>query len=249
MNDRILTPYEQTQLAKYGLSNQTVTNAIPIEYLTGKVTFCGLEFSVNQSVLIPRVETEGLVELALQVIAELLDRARSGEKLQLLEVGTGSGAVMICLDQHLAEAKIEYQLTATDISAEALAVAQNNAQWLSKKQPLLIKNDLLTGLTGQYHLIVANLPYIPSNQINQLDEGVKNFEPRLALDGGVDGFSMIKLLVDQAVSHLLPEGTILLEVDQTHDQQFFNQFSDQFSIADFKDCFDRHRFVRLDLKK
>lgn len=245
----MLSPYEQTQLAKYGVSPKAIKGATPIEYFTGKVTFCGLELLVNPAVLIPRVETEGLVELALQILSELLAQIEPNETLKTLEVGTGSGAITIALDQHLSQAGITYQLTATDISKAAVSVAQSNAQQLTNQQPFFITSDLLAKVTGQYHLIIANLPYIPSDRIKELDASVKDFEPHLALDGGSNGFSLIKLLLDQAVDHLLPNGHVLLEVDQTHTQNFFDQYTQQFTITYFTDCFDRHRFVRLDLKK
>lgn len=247
MNKRILSPYEKTQLARHGLDESSISQHQPIEHVTGFADFCGLQFAVNPDVLIPRVETEGLVELSLQAIHE--HSTNNEAPLSIVEVGTGSGAVIISIAKHLLESKLKYSLYAGDISDSALAVAQQNRQNLLPNAPIEIKkSDLLSSFDEDFNIIVANLPYIPSARLDQLDSSVVDYEPMLALDGGKSGFEIIRRLLDQSRHKLTPDGSILLEIDHTHDLSFFEPYRHHFSISFFTDCFDRHRFARLDLK-
>lgn len=248
MNNRTLSPYEKTQLVRHGISNNQVTGSIPIEYVTGVADFCGLQLKVTPSVLIPRVETEGLVELALQCIAEKTSSTSSNANLSIIDVGTGSGAIIISIAKHLENTSLRYQLSAVDISHAAIDLAKENAARLTTVTIPFTKADLLDGNQARFDLIVANLPYIPSEAVKKLDASVINHEPILALDGGNDGFQLVKRLVIQSKTHLQPRGTIILELDTSHTEIFFDAFKKEFNIEFFRDCFDRHRFVRLDLK-
>jgi release factor glutamine methyltransferase len=247
MNTRLLSPYEQTQLAKHGIGSATsIPASKPIEYVTNHAEFCGMDFFVDQSVLIPRIETEGLVELTLQAITE---RAASDTAITVVEVGVGSGAVIISVLQHVRQSKWPVQLIGLDVSSEAVMIAQQNESrlvhenWIEWKQ-----SDLLAAIpSNQIDILVANLPYIPSARIETLDASVKEFEPLLALDGGHDGFQLIRQLLDQAQKTLTPTGTILLEVDSQHTPEWFDPWKNNFKITPFTDCYDRHRFIRLDL--
>lgn len=247
MNTRLLSPYEQTQLARHGISSATqIPVAKPIEYVTHSAEFCGMDFFVDESVLIPRIETEGLVELTLQAITE---RASTNNPISVVEVGVGSGAVIISVLQHVRSSKWPVQLMGIDISPEALLIAQQNESRLVHENWIeWLQSDLLSAIpTHSLDIIVANLPYIPSERIAQLDESVTAFEPLLALDGGTDGFQLIKRLIEQAEKLLTPTGTIVLEVDSMHTPDWFRPWQDKFRITPFTDCFDRHRFIRLDL--
>lgn len=240
-----MTPYEQTQLARHGFSGAPLTDTTPIEYVTGVAEFCGLKFGVNPSVLIPRVETEGLVEISLECISE---KITSANQLSIIDVGTGSGAVIISLAKHFEESSLPVQLHATDISEEALKVAKANAQQLTTTPIEFHLTSLLENQKNRFDLIVANLPYIPSEAVKKLDQSVINHEPLLALDGGKDGFALIRKLLTTAPRNLNPHGSLILELDTSHTSEFFADFENQFSITFFNDCFDRHRFARLDLK-
>jgi release factor glutamine methyltransferase len=196
--ERPLTPAQEETYC------QLVTRAKdqePIPYLTGKAHFYGLEFYVNPSVLIPRPETEMLVEAAVQW-------ARPVGVINVVDVGTGSGCIAVSLAAYLPQAKIE----AGDISAEALIVAQQNAARHVPGRITLFQGHLLTPITSRVDLIVANLPYVADDEWTAVAENVKHYEPRLALDGGPDGLALIRELLPQAAEKLRPDGLLLLEI-------------------------------------
>lgn len=215
----------------------------PIEYFTGKVEFNGLVLNVNPDVLIPRIETERLAQLAVEEVQKL-----GKDHLVIADVGTGSGAVAIYLAHTLA--KQQHTYLASDISAPAVEVAQKNAKELVPNANI---SFFVSDILEQYpptklDIIIANLPYIPSGRIPVLDASVVDYEPHLALDGGEDGLQLIGQLLDTASKHLKPGGTILLEVDYTHTQDAFDQFTDRYNIEVFLDEFSRNRFVRCVLR-
>lgn len=172
----------------------------PLAYILGKTEFWSLPFKVTPAVLIPRPDTELLVEEALP---RLTGAAR------VLDVGTGSGALAIAL----AHERPECRVTAIDLSPAALAVAAENA--CSNKVAERIDfepGDLAALPAGPFDLIVANPPYIPSGELVTLMAEVRDFEPHLALDGGSDGFDAYRALVRQADAVLAPGGWMLVEV-------------------------------------
>ncbi len=174
----------------------------PSAYITGHREFFGLDFRVGPDVLIPRPETELLVEKAIQV-------ARERSISRIAEIGTGCGAIAISLVLALPAVR----LYATDISASALEVARLNCQKhkvMDKVQ--LLRGDMLEPLPEPVDLIVANLPYIGASELAA--SGLASFEPRLALDGGADGLDKIRRLCRQAGVKLRPRGILLLEVGQ-----------------------------------
>ncbi|MGB4595745.1 MAG: peptide chain release factor N(5)-glutamine methyltransferase [Anaerolineaceae bacterium] len=176
----------------------------PLAYLTGRQAFFGLDFKVTSDVLIPRPETELLVETALTWLANH-PKANQG-----LDVGTGSGCIPISLLIHAAE----LQMTAIDLSAAALGVAAKNAETHQITERLhLIQSDMLDQIQSSFDLITANLPYIPTDKLRQVNS--LPFEPKLALDGGEDGLVLIRRLLNQAPKHLNRPGLILLEIEST----------------------------------
>ncbi|MCL2804374.1 MAG: peptide chain release factor N(5)-glutamine methyltransferase [Treponema sp.] len=173
-----------------------------VAYLTGKKEFRGLEFEVNKSVLVPRPDTETLVEAAL----ELLPAASSGAVLDLC---TGTGAVAVSLKNE----RPELEVWAADISIEALETAKRNAKRLGK-DVRFHNGDLyaaLPSLNNPFNMIVSNPPYIPTREIQSLAAEVQN-EPRIALDGGDSGLDIIERIIDGAPDHLLNGGYLLLEI-------------------------------------
>ena len=178
----------------------------PLAYLRGMKEFFGLEFKVGPEVLIPRPETEILVEQAITLIE---DRFPQGNA-HIVDVGTGSGAVAVSLAVRLPRAR----LYATDISEAALATAQTNAGAHGVKERIaFLCGHLLDPLPGPVDMVVANLPYIKSGAVPSLEPEIGRFEPREALDGGPDGLDLGCRLLQQSPGHLRPEGTILLEMD------------------------------------
>lgn len=178
----------------------------PIQYITGACEFYGLPFRVTPDVLIPRPETEHLVETALTLVA-------NGTRPRILDVCTGSGAIAVALAKHLPDAFV----TATDISAPALALAQENAK-RNEVTVRFFQGDLLTPVADEtFHLIVSNPPYVSQLDRNTLSAEVRDFEPALALFAGSDGLDIYRRLIPAAFSALLPGGSLALEIGM--DQQ------------------------------
>lgn len=179
-------------------------NGEPVAYILGEREFYSLPLHVSNKVLIPRPDTETLVEVALERLATIKDP-------RILDVGTGSGAIALALKKERPDAVV----TASDVSSEALAVARQNAARLALELRCL-ESDLLGTIDGPYELVVANLPYIPSGQLPTLMREVKNHEPALALDGGPDGLSLIRRLIADLPRVMAPGGIVALEA--AHDQ-------------------------------
>jgi release factor glutamine methyltransferase len=186
----------------------------PTQYLTGKQEFWSMEFEVTPDVLIPRPETEHLIEVALDRLAVRQIRAGgrqtlSGAGLQIIDVGTGSGCLAISLAKELPAA----QITATDISAQALAVAQRNAMRHSVAERVcFLQHDLLKGFAGKYELIVSNPPYIGKRERETLQREVRDHEPEIALYGGEEGYELYGDLIVQAARTLMGGGLLVLEL-------------------------------------
>jgi len=180
---------------------QKLTTGIPLPYIIGKAFFFNLEFAITPAVLIPRPETELLVEHAMRWCT-------SHPTSTILDVGTGSGCVAITLATHIAESI----LTAIDISSDALEIALKNAELNRVSERIrFIHGNLATDLAGRYDLVCANLPYIPTPDLDQLS--VARHEPRVALDGGVDGLELIRLLLVQLPRLMKKESCALLEIE------------------------------------
>ncbi len=178
----------------------------PLQYILGSASFCGLELSVNPHVLVPRPETELLAEAGWQFL-----RARSSGPVQALDFGTGSGCVAIALAVHCPSARI----IGLDVSAQALELAAANAarhnvaariEWVAGDGFSALPADV------RFDLIVSNPPYIPTAQIETLPIEVRQFEPRLALDGGPDGLRIHRKLAAEAAAFLKPDGRLMVEL-------------------------------------
>lgn len=172
----------------------------PLAYLTGRREFFGLEFDVDESVLVPRPETELLVEVALEGLAT--------GPAHVIDVGTGSGNIGVTL----AVKRQAIRVTAIDRSAVALAIARRNAERHGVDQRMrFFEQDLLDPSPPPADLICANLPYIPSADVATL--AVSRHEPKLALDGGPDGLDLIRRLIAQSGTVLTPVGRLVLEIE------------------------------------
>lgn len=176
----------------------------PVAYLLGRKEFYGLDFAVDQRVLIPRPETELLVDLVLAQISD-----RSGRPVVVADVGTGSGAIAITVAVHAPEAKVY----GTDISQDALEVAEENRKRLTPEAgPLFLEGDLLSPLPEPADVIVANLPYIADEEYSGLQSDVRDYEPGVALKAGVEGLDLIERLLEQLPTRVQPRGAVLLEI-------------------------------------
>ena len=195
------------QVEKLDQQFQQLLAGQPLPYLLENQSFYGLDFFVNKYVLIPRPETELLVEVALQWLAENPQAAHAAD------VGTGSGCIAISIVSH----NPHVSFTAIDISFKSLLVARRNrSEHHLDRRIELVQCDLLAGLTGPYDLICANLPYIPSDKLETLE--VTRHEPLNALDGGLDGLRLIDRLLEQVKSCLNPGGLILLEIEASQSE-------------------------------
>ena len=180
----------------------------PVAYITGNQEFWSLDFQVTRDVLIPRPETERLIEVALLLAAQL----RSEQPLRVLDIGTGSGAIAVSIAKELPSARIY----ATDISPSALAIARRNATLNGVVERItFLCGDLFAALAdheAQFDLIVANPPYIRRAEIATLKPEVSQWEPRTTLDGGADGLDFYRRIAAYAGHFLAPNGAIALEI-------------------------------------
>jgi release factor glutamine methyltransferase len=196
--ETVLTPRQQRLLTRL-LGDLAM--GTPLPYLTGQQEFFGLAFEVSPAVLIPRPETELLVERALEWLGRYPERRRAAD------VGTGSGCIAVSLAHHVPDLRI----LAVDRSWDALRVARRNAALHQVAQRItFIQDDLLSAAAGPFDLVCANLPYIPSHNLSTLP--VAAFEPHLALDGGPDGLLFVSPLLADAPRWLAPGGRLLLEI-------------------------------------
>ncbi|HIC94981.1 MAG TPA: peptide chain release factor N(5)-glutamine methyltransferase, partial [Anaerolineae bacterium] len=223
--DRELSPAE---LARYRQLIERRRAHEPVAYIVGHQEFYGLDFYVDRRVLIPRPETELLVERAIKLAGEVGDRGYGLYPLTLADVGTGSGAIAVSLAVHLPQATIY----ALDSSAEALEVAARNVRRHGIEGRVhLLRGDLLSPLPEPVDLIVANLPYVSEAELAELPPQIRRYEPLSALDGGPDGLRHIRRLLAQAGGYLRPQGAILLEIGATQGAEMIELARRYFPMA------------------
>lgn len=209
----------------------------PIAYLTGQREFWSLPLRITPDVLIPRPETELLVEAAL---ARVPAHCHAEDGCRVLELGTGSGAIALAL----ASERPDWHITASDTSAAALAVAHGNAQSLNLNDITFLRSDWFAAIDGHYHLIVSNPPYVAADDVH-LREGDCRFEPRAALTPGDDGLTDLRHIAAHAPDHLHPGGWLMLEhgYDQGTAVQALLHEQQLAEIATLKDDEDRDRIT------
>lgn len=174
----------------------------PVAYITGRKEFWSFTLEVNKGVLIPRPDTEIILEEALAVGKNIIAP-------RIADIGTGSGAIALALAKELPEAKI----TATDISPAALKVAKKNARNLKLGKNIeFLKGDLFAPVKGLFDIIVSNPPYISAAEYEELPRGVKDFEPKIALLAGQTGVEFYEKLIYQSKNHLKKDGWLLMEI-------------------------------------
>lgn len=240
-----LTPREERALEK---ALRQLESGIPLPYVLGRWQFFGLEFILRPEVLIPRPETELLVERALSWLRQ--SRVESRE-LRAVDVGTGSGCIAIALAANVPDVHI----IATDISPIAIDVARQNAKKLGVADrieffccDLFPSQPTFDLRLSTFDLIVANLPYIPTETLRGLR--VYGREPTLALDGGADGLDIIRRLLDLAPRHLAPGGLILLEIEASQGLSVLSLAYDAFAEAKIslhQDLAGKDRLVQIQL--
>ncbi|MGT2716420.1 peptide chain release factor N(5)-glutamine methyltransferase [Streptococcus respiraculi] len=215
---------------------QQLSQHVPAQYIIGKTNFHGLEFSVDPRVLIPRPETEELVDLILT--------ENNATNLAVLDIGTGSGAIAISL----AKAKSNWKVTASDISLDALAVAQENA-WRNQVELAFVQSNVWQDIKGQYDIIVSNPPYIARADVEEVGLNVLHSEPHIALFAEEDGFAIYRQIAKRATEFLTEKGKIYLEIGYKQGQQVKDLFKTALPdkrVRILKDQFGQDRMVVVD---
>lgn len=198
---------------------KTVQPFTPLQYIIGRSEFCGLDFEVDERVLIPRPETEMLVELAVHA---LLEAAGRGASPGVLDLCTGSGCIAVSVaagtasrsgeSDRLTNSATHCKIIASDMSEEALAIARKNAVRHGLADRIeFICSDLFEAIRGTFDVIISNPPYIGRHEFAELQPEVLR-EPRIALDGGMDGLDFYRRIAADAPAHLCPGGLLLLEI-------------------------------------
>jgi release factor glutamine methyltransferase len=208
--ERALTTEEQT---RYDETLKQRAHGTPAQYITGHQEFWGMDFIVTPAVLIPRPETEHVIETVLKLISNNAGRASSPGPLQIVDVGTGSGCIAVALAKELPQAEIH----ATDNSPAALEIARvNAARHRLENRIHFHQTDLLQGLApGAFDFVVSNPPYVGESEEDQVQLEVRKFEPRSAVFAGPTGLEVIERLVPQAVTALKPHGWLVMEISGT----------------------------------
>ncbi len=193
---------EIDQAEHYQKDIETRVGRIPLQHITGEQEFMGLNFKVNEHVLIPRQDTETLVEEALKKIRP---------DMQILDMCTGSGCILESILKFAERKGIHMSGTGCDISEEALKVAKENDSRL-QTNAVFIQSDLFEHITEKFDMIVSNPPYIRTEEISRLEDEVKLHDPWIALDGKEDGLYFYRLIVKESVKHIKKGGYLLFEI-------------------------------------
>jgi release factor glutamine methyltransferase len=195
----------------------------PVSFLTGHKEFMSLDFIVNENVLIPRPETETLVETVCKL-------GQTGSRV--LELGTGSGAIAVSL----ARCNSDWRIVATDLSMEAILVAQGNARLHDVIERIsFVQGDLFSAFSrySEFDWVVSNPPYIPTRDLADLPPGIRQYEPILALDGGPDGLSVIRRVISEAYTVLKPGGQLAIEIGYGQSDEVQNLAYETGKYSDF----------------
>ena len=236
--DRIATDAELKTLRLY--VKRSIENE-PVQYIVGKAWFNGMEFDVDSSTLIPRTCTETIVDQALQFATQ-----SSSSPIRIADIGTGSGCIAVSIAANLRSSNI----TATDISENALKLAEKNAvtHGVENQLSFLQGNGVEPIISlAPFDIICSNPPYIPDSEITQVAPNIGDWEPKLALSGGVDGLDIIRPLIENAPNYLVRGGLLLIEIaSSTKDEVLQLATSNQllFDAKILRDRFGDDRFLR-----
>ena len=205
-------------------------NGEPLQYIEEYIPFYSIQINVDQRCLIPRPETEFLIELI---------KNKSDNPKKILDVGTGTGCIALMLKKLYPESTVD----ACDISLEALDLAKENSE-INNLEINLFQSDLLSDVEEvDYDIIVANLPYIPTETLSSLESEVVDYEPLVALDGGIDGLLYINKLIKEIEEKDIRNLTLFLEVDTSHATTILNNLSHWKQVELEKDLVERDRYI------
>ena len=200
------------EMLRYESALAERSRGVPAQYITGHQEFWGMDLIVSPAVLIPRPETEHVVETVLELVsAESLDQVPP-HHIRVVDVGTGSGCIALALAKELPQAEIH----ATDISPSGLEIARANASRLQLEQRVHFhKTDLLQGLNGRFDVVASNPPYVGESEEDTVQLEVRKFEPRTAVFAGPSGTDVIERLIPAARAALHPGGWLVMEISGT----------------------------------
>lgn len=216
-------PLEETDLAPLRGALKKRSEGIPLQHILGEVAFHGRDFICDPRGLIPRPETEELVEMILKKLPP--------NPLEILDVGCGSGV----LGLSLAAERPDCQVTLADISPDALSLTKENAEKLALTNIRLLHSDLFEKIPGKFDLIAANLPYVPAGDAAQMERELAH-DPPLALFSGTDGMDLLRKFIPQSIAHLKPGAMIALEIG--HDQ-----------ASQVSNCLEKSGFREVEVRK
>jgi release factor glutamine methyltransferase len=221
----------------------------PVAYITGRREFWSLDFLVTPAVLVPRPETEMLVEVAVGLFEA--ESQISDRKFQILDLGTGSGAIAVALAKEI----VGSEIWATDISPGALDIARANARRHGVEEKIqFLHGDLFEAVSNRpefFDLIVSNPPYVRSDEIAALPRDVRDFEPRVALDGGADGLDFYRRMIPGALGYLRMGGFLAVEIGADMGEDVARLFTDAGSYAPpqlYRDLAGKQRIVCARMK-
>lgn len=226
---------------KYYLALIEIIQGIPLQYITNRQEFMKLNFYVDKNVLIPQPDTEVLIEEVIKISKE------KNNKIDILDMCTGSGCIGISIAKNIKNSNI----TMTDISKEALKIAEKNAKQNEVNKVKFIESNMFENITKKYDIIVSNPPYIESEKIKDLPEQVKK-EPKIALDGGYDGLEFYKILIKESHKYLNEDGYLCMEIGYNQKEaviKLLEENNNYKEIYSKKDLEKNDRIVIAKLKK
>lgn len=230
-DDYVLRDYEIVSFVegcielKYGM---------PLQYITQMQNFYNSRFYVNEHVLIPQPDTEILVsETVEEIKRRITEQPDMQSRIKVLELCTGCGAISICLKKQFGDL---IEVTATDICQEAIDLASKNMKYIlhDTKAIKFLRRNLFSGIWKKYDIILANPPYIPTDEISKLPIDVQ-YEPRIALDGGPDGLDFYRRIRTDVQNHMNSGATVLLEIGYNQREAVSNIFNGAKCVKDFAD--------------
>lgn len=227
-----------------------IVNGKPIQYIINKQEFMGLEFYVDENVLIPQPDTELLVEEAIKKINEIYEKDSKNE-IKILDLCTGSGAIAISIytyiQKQIEQGKmkdLKVEIVATDISEKAIEVAKRNARTHNANIKFIVSDMFENINETEFDLIVSNPPYIETKTIHTLSKEVQN-EPHIALDGGEDGLDLYRIIAKQGFKYLNNKGCILLEIGYNQKESVIQLFKEYENIVCLKDFSGNNRLLEI----
>lgn len=230
--DKPLTTDERSRYRSVVKERQSGT---PLQHVIGEVNFYGLRFRVDREALIPRNETEELLD-------QVIKRAPRDRDIRCLDLGTGTGVIAVCMARYLPKA----QVTAVDISPEALQMARENAALNEVTERIeFVESSWFAQVEGEFDFIASNPPYIRSDELADLPVEVRVHEPSVALDGGADGLDRIREISEGLRAHLKPDGVVLMEIGHRQGDSV-KQLFESIELVDVsveRDMAEKDRFV------